>query len=119
MYAGSLFALGSAGVGLSFARRAWAWRVELVSLLGVSLLWAGFLVIALRSTAIGHDCSEVHHEGELPMLIATLAWVGALAVTLRRMPSESRLLIRLVPVLGTAAVVVGTIYVLLTVRPAC
>jgi len=119
VYAGSLFALGSAGVGLIFVRRAWAWRAELVSLLGVSLLWAGFLVIALRSTAIGHDCSEVHHEGELPMLIVTLAWAGALAFTLRRIPSESRLLIRLVPVLGTAAVVVGTIYVLLTVRPAC
>ena len=53
------------------------------------------------------------------MLIMTLAWAGALAFTLRRMPSESRLLIRLVPVLGTAAVIVGTIYVLLTVRPAC
>ena len=53
------------------------------------------------------------------MLIVALAWAGALAFMLRRIPSESRLLIRLVPVLGTAAVVVGTIYVLLTVRPVC
>lgn len=74
VYAGSLFALACSAFGLIFVRRAWAWRVELWSLLGVSVLWAGFLVIALRSTAIGHDCSEVHHEGELPMLVVTLIW---------------------------------------------
>jgi len=76
-------------------------------------------VIALRSTAIGEDCSEVHHEGELPMLIITLIWSAALIVALRALPEESRVLVRLVPAVGTGAVVVATIYVLLTVRPAC
>jgi hypothetical protein len=55
VYAGSLLALASAGVGVIFVRRAWAWRVELASLIGVSVLWVGFLVIVLRSDAVGHD----------------------------------------------------------------
>jgi hypothetical protein len=119
VYAGSLVALACSGVGVIFVRRGWAWRVEIWSLIGVSILWAGFLVVALRSTAIGEDCSDVHHEGELPMLIVTLIWAAALVVAARALPEEPRLLVRMVPALGTAAIVVGTVYVLLTVRPAC
>ena len=53
------------------------------------------------------------------MLVVTLIWAAALAAALRVLPEEPRLLVRMVPALGTAAVVVGTVYVLLTVRPAC
>jgi hypothetical protein len=119
VYASSLLALASAAVGVIFVRRAWAWRVELAGLIGVSVLWAGFLVIILRSNAVGGDCSEPHHEGELPMLVVTLVWTAALAVALHRFPAEPRIRVRLVPALGTATVVIATVYVLLTFRPAC
>ena len=119
VYAGSLLALASAGVGVIFVRRAWAWRVELASLIGVSVLWVGLLVIVLRSGAVGHDCSEPHHEGELPMLVVTLLWTAVLVLAFRGFPAEPRILMRLLPALGTAAVVLGTISVLLTFQPAC
>ena len=102
VYAGSLLAAASAGLVAVFVRRAWAWRFELWSLLATSLLWAGFLVIILRSDAVGHDCSEPHHEGELPMLIVTVVWAAALAVAIRRRPTEMRARVRLIPFLGTA-----------------
>ena len=119
VYAGSLLALALAGLGVIFVRRAWAWRVELASLIGISVLWAGFLVIVLRSDAVGHDCSEPHHEGELPMLVVTLLWTAALVLAFRSLSAEPRILVRLLPALGTAAVVLGTISVLLTFQPAC
>ena len=90
VYAGSLLAAASAGLVSVFVRRAWAWRFELWSLLAASLLWAGFLVIILRSDAVGHDCSEPHHEGELPMLIVTLVWAAVLVVAIRQRPNEMR-----------------------------
>jgi hypothetical protein len=89
IYAGSLVALAGVGAGAVFVRRAWAWRAELLSLIAASLLWAGFLIIALRSSAVGEDCSEPHHEGELPMLIVTLVWTAILIVRAAR-PSRSR-----------------------------
>lgn len=119
VYAGSLFALASAGLVSVFVRRAWGWRAELWSLLGASLLWAGFLLIILQSDAVGHDCSEPHHEGELPMLIVTLVWSAGLAVAIRRRPTEMRARVRLIPFLGTVLVALATVYVLLTFRPAC
>lgn len=119
VYAGTLLALASAGIGVIFVRRAWAWRVELASLIGVSVLWAGFLVIILRSDTVGHDCSEPHHEGELPMLVVTLLWTVALALALHCVPAERRISVRLLPALGTVAVVIATIYVLLTFQPVC
>jgi len=119
VYAGSLLALATAGFGVIFVRRAWAWRVELASLIGVSVLWAGFLVILIRSNAVGEDCSEPHHEGELPMLVVTLLWTAALALALHCFPAEPRIPVRLIPALGTATVVIATVYVLLTFRPAC
>jgi hypothetical protein len=119
IYAGSLVALAGVGAGAVFVRRAWAWRAELLSLIAASLLWAGFLIIALRSSAVGEDCSEPHHEGELPMLIVTLVWTAILIAALRAKPVEVRILVRFVPALGTAAVAVVTVCVLLAVRPAC
>jgi hypothetical protein len=119
IYVIALFALAAAGAGLAFIRRSWAWRAELASLIGASLLWAGFLVIVLRSDAVGHDCSEPHHEGELPMLVVTLLWTAALALVVSRIPAAPRLAARVLPPLATVGVAATTVFVMLTFRPAC
>lgn len=119
IYAVSLMGFACVGLAAVPIRRGWAWRLELGGLLGASLLWAGFLVILLRSDAVGHDCSEPHHEGELPMLIVTLVWTAALAGAFRLWPTEMRVTVRLIPFLGSALVALATVYVLLTFQPAC
>jgi len=53
------------------------------------------------------------------MLIVTVVWAAALAVAIWRRPTEMRARVRLIPFLGTVLVALVTVYVLLTVRPAC
>jgi hypothetical protein len=82
--------------------------------------WAGVLADKLASDSYGHDCNEPHHEGDLPMLIVTLAWAGVLLVgLLARNPPFARVMVRVALPLLTAALIGGTIAVLLRVQPAC
>jgi hypothetical protein len=65
---------------------------------------------------VGHDCSEPHHEGELPALLLTLVWGALVAIVLRRPRS---LAVRLGVVAGTAGVFAGSITYVLAAQPAC
>jgi hypothetical protein len=111
-----------AAVGLALAvfltRR--AWQAQVVALLALTGTWAGVLADKLASDSYGHDCNEPHHEGDLPMLIVTLAWAGVLLVgLLARNPPFARVMVRVALPLLTAALIGGTIAVLLRVQPAC
>jgi hypothetical protein len=98
-------------------RRLWQIALAMQALLCGWLIWA--LIAALRSNSFSGDCSEAHHEGELPALIVTLGFT-ALMVTLILAPRilDARPWLRWVAGMGGLAPL-GTGLYLFIVQPVC
>jgi len=109
-----------ASLVLAFAKRRGAVRAQLVALLVYSVIFAVVIAAALHSSTPEGECAVVHHDGEWPALLVSLAWISVLVTLLFTEPAaldrrSPRVLLSLVTIL----LPVGLGIYVLSALPAC